>query len=106
VIYLRLELQSKVLIHGRRKAMEEVSSRGERLIKRGDGWFSTKAILVVEFRSRMWNSCRRFSYSLGKGRRRVVDGPEGNSECLHVEKLNRHGVLRSRAERVTALTVK
>lgn len=35
------------LIYARRKALERLMVRGERLIKRGDGWFSTKAIEVV-----------------------------------------------------------
>ena len=35
------------LIYERRKALEWLVARGERLIKLGDGWFSTKAILVV-----------------------------------------------------------
>lgn len=35
------------LICGRRKALEWSMARGERLIKRGDGWFSTKAIEVA-----------------------------------------------------------
>lgn len=35
------------LIYGRRKALEWFVARGERLIKLGDGWFSTKAILVA-----------------------------------------------------------
>jgi len=34
-------------IYGRRKALERAGVRGERLIKLGDGWFSTKAILVA-----------------------------------------------------------
>lgn len=35
------------LIYARRKALERLMVRGERLIKRGDGWFSTKAIEVA-----------------------------------------------------------
>jgi len=37
----------KGLIHERRKALERLMVRGERLIKLGDGWFSTKAIEVA-----------------------------------------------------------
>jgi len=35
------------LIYGRCKALERLVVRGERLIKLGDGWFSTKAIVVA-----------------------------------------------------------
>jgi len=35
------------LIHERRKVLERLAIRGERLIKLGDGWFFTKAIEVA-----------------------------------------------------------
>ena len=37
----------KGLIRERRKVLEKLLIRGERLIKLGDGWFSTKAIEVA-----------------------------------------------------------
>jgi len=42
----------KGLIRKRRKALKRLQGRGERLIKLGDGWFSTKAIVVAALRFR------------------------------------------------------